>query len=713
MAGKRGEVWVTEYDPHTGRIALERRSPSHRWGLVFDGAGLLVGIENALRNGSEAGERLYYALQQSKGAAGMAVLQVNRRRIRTANLTAAELESKRREILGRLTDCLRGDGRTLQMVVEKKNHAELTAAREVFFEASQQGGERGVGQQVLFILERAAPTIPWGLKLAALPDTPPLLTNFSDKLQLSKKAKNFLFDHRGRLRVVSVNYRDTHRHFTTEQLKQYMSESLLLALWLQVADPPSEGIEDASFFGDGQSPREAAEDPASSLGAGEAYKAPTKAVDKGADKIRLGHEETTERSAGDVIDRDTNLVGDKKGLRGADALDPEVDDWTIEKDLLSEQEDDTPEDVQNGSPELDAELAEYDALEKELESFSAMEDLEEAREVPDEGLPDESDSAELQGAETEETSPEADVSAAKSNSKKDKVTSKKDKKSKKTPKSKKKSSTNERKKSSKRGEATTLEDENDAIDEDGISREEIDEAIEPSGVGNPKTLNDRNAAADTPLIEPKPTSAEIAMRVAEEARHNASDSSKTRKSKSSKDPEALERDAAPGEDAPLVDSLKTSAEVAMEAAGRGGVNGEMPAVTPSAPSDAATAENASVSITQLLATPPLRFDNEVIANKFDGKVLELSRPSTEVPWNIKMAFVGDEVLLSKLPSVGNGRKDHPYLRYLGAMPDGNVRCSVESMNGVDLLMASKVEKAKLMDAVKKSTKLSMILKVLR
>ncbi|CCW65599.1 unnamed protein product [Phytomonas sp. EM1] len=639
----------------------------------------------------------------------MAVVEVNHRRIRAASLSPEEVESKRWEILARLTEGLRGDDPTLQMVVETKPQAGLPAVREVFFETIRQGGERGV-----LILERPATTIPWGLQLTAPPDTPPLLTNFSDKLQLSKKAKNFLFDHRGRLRVVSVNYRDTHRHFTTEQLKQYMSVSLLLALSLEVADPPSEGLEGASFFGDERDSNEAAKDPASSLGAGEAYKTRTKA-DERVDQIRLDHEETTEESAGDVIDRDTNLVGDKKGLGDVDAPDPEVDDWTTPKDSLSEQQDNTLEDTQNGSPEYDAEPEEYDSLEAELESPSAAEDLDETRGVPDEGLSGKSDSAELQGAETEETSPEEGVSAPKSNSKKDKVTSKKDKKSKKTPKSKKKSSTNERKKSSKRGEATTSEDENDAIDEDGISREEIDEAIEPSGVGNPKTLNDRNAAADTPLLEPKPTSAEIAMRVAEEARHNASDSHKTKKSKSSKDPlpEASERGAAPGEDAPLVDSLKTSAEVAMEAAGRGGVNGEMPAVTPSAPSDVATAENASVSITQLLATPPLRFDNDVIANKFDGTMLELSRPSTEVPWNIKMAFVGDEVLLSKLPSVGNERKDHPYLRYLGAMPDGNVRCMVESMNGVDLLVASKLEKTKLMDTVKKSTKLSMILKVLR
>ncbi|CCW71594.1 unnamed protein product [Phytomonas sp. Hart1] len=646
----------------------------------------------------------------------MAVFQVNRRRIRAVNLTAVELESKRQEILTRLTDCLRGEGRALQLVVEKKTHAELTAAREVFFEARQQGGERGVGQQVLLILERATPTIPWGLKLAALPNTQPLLTNFSDKLQLSKKAKNFLFDHRGRLRVVSVNYRGIQQRFTTEQLKQFMSESLLLALWLQVADPPSDGIEEASFFGDEPHAKELTNNAADPLGIKKVHSKVSPKANENENKIQPSLEHT-EKSSGVGKDHDNSLDKNSKSAKGEVAISAEDGDLTTPDNSLSEWEDNALEGTLDSSHERAAKLEDYDSFEEEPEPFSTNEDLDEFKEVSKEDLPEEGNFAELEGSETREARLEEGDPVTMSDTNEDKVSNPKDVKSSSISKIKK-ISTKERKKRAGNEETMMAEDydvENTTIDKDDINHEEIDKNVEPSNVEDPMISN---LTGDVPLMGAQLTSAEIAMQLGHEAGIDGSDSSKQVENKSYEDllsaplNRSASKTAVSDKDVPLVDSLKTTAEIAMEVVG--GVSSTTSiSNTFSSSSEKPIAGNVPVSLTQLLETPPLKFDNKVIANKFDGTALELLRPSTEVPWNIKIAFVGGEVLLSKLPQVADEKQDHPYLKYLGVMPDGNVRCAVESMNGVDLLMASKLEKAKLMETVKKCTKLSMVLKVLR
>ncbi|CCW71983.1 unnamed protein product [Phytomonas sp. Hart1] len=426
-------------------------------------------------------------------------------------------------------------------------------------------------------------------------------------------------------------------------------------------------IERLSFFGDEPHAKEPTINAVDPLGVKKVHSKVSPKMNENEDRIQPSLEQT-DKSTGIANDHDNSVDENRKSAKGEVAISAEDDGWTTPDNSLSEWEDNALEGTVDSSHEGDVKLEDYDSFENEPKLTSNNEDLGDFREDSEEGLPEEDYSAELESSETGEATLKEEDTVMKSDTKKRKVLSKKDRKLNDISK-KKKISTKERKKRVGKDE-TKMSEEDDAnnatIDTDDINREEINKNIGSSDIEDPVISNVTDLKLNT----------------------------------------------SSNEDVPLVDSLKTTAEVAMEVAEGAGSATSTADTSPSS-SEEPIAENVPVSLTQLLTTPPLKFDNEVIANKFDGTALELFRPSTEVPWNIKMAFVGSDVLLSKLPQVANEKKDHPYLKYLGVMPDGNVRCAVESMNGTDLLMASKLEKVKLMETVKKCTKLSMVLKVLR
>ncbi|XP_050340210.1 uncharacterized protein LOC126766477 [Bactrocera neohumeralis] len=237
-ASASSKVIVDEYDPYEGRITLARPTSTTPWGCMFNAKGYLVGISNNLRNNSEAGERLFRALQQHSGKElGVPVLEANRRRIRAQDMSEEELQSQRGNITAGLRDSLTSDAKVLRLTVPRKRKKSLTSPREVLFELLSQGGENVSGQRVFLVLRRANTTIPWGVKMVKDSTGGLKLQEFSDRIHLSPKAKDFLFEHRGGLTIVGLNHKDLADHpeaATGATLRELISNSLVMALWLQV-----------------------------------------------------------------------------------------------------------------------------------------------------------------------------------------------------------------------------------------------------------------------------------------------------------------------------------------------------------------------------------------------------------------------------------------------------------------------------------------------
>ena len=239
-ASTQGFAKVVDYDPFTGQVTLERQWESQRWGLLLNAKGFLVGLENDLRNSSEAGERLYDAVQQQSGeAGGLAIYEVNRHCIRPIQLTEEALESSRADIMQKLRKCLTQPSKKLRFSIEKRKQADLTSPHEVLYEVSYQGGESGVGQRCLLMLERASTSITWGLKLKYVKGSPAVLSDFSPHVRLSAASKTFLFDTRGRVRVLKINGKDVAK-LSAAEMKELVSGALVLTLNLQVTDENGE-----------------------------------------------------------------------------------------------------------------------------------------------------------------------------------------------------------------------------------------------------------------------------------------------------------------------------------------------------------------------------------------------------------------------------------------------------------------------------------------
>ncbi|CAM42540.1 conserved hypothetical protein [Leishmania braziliensis MHOM/BR/75/M2904] len=823
---------VVEYDPFTGRVTLERADAAQRWGLLLNSRGLLVGVENELRNSSEAGERLYDAIQQQSGeAGGLAIFEVNRHRIRAVHLSDEELAASGDDIMQKLRATLTHATKTLSLTIERRKQADLTVPREVLFEVSDQGGEGGVGQRCLLMMERASTSISWGLKLKYFKDSVAVLSDFAPSARLSSAAKNLLFDMRGRLRVLKVNNQDMAKLSATE-MKSLVSGSLLLSLHLQVTDskgdvppsveapPPTQGVllPSAEEVGDAQ------EMPGVGAAPSEAQReAATLAEVEAAADMQAGPKDTGDSVQAELNDMAASIADEfLKQHSGEEELEAKAADKSEapaveEVDMVApdpfEELDwakptatigapgDANDDEDNRDAEKDA-LFEESSRQQHYEEEDGIEDaiMEGFKGAnDDEVLPkvEEADELIRGGEESAATRKTAEDAGTAEEAARDVIETGRDdaeaepstktrehewataKKAKESAKKGKKSAQvgGRQKKGGKAAEAGAQDaDDNEdepaqkaaEVDEKQLEEMEDNEAAEVS-LGN-ATLTEETGTLP-PQADPDDTAvgdAEAEVKAVSEtkgrSRAKAKEVEANRsgvRSKSSAPAAAADEETCSTEpegsgkgstsapvDVRLIDLPPTVAEVAIEhgreritkrerhsakatatetevdkeerggGKGRGDDAAGGPGITAKDSEAVLAAEDGvgdvpRVSLSQLLKAKPLTFENDVRIEKFDGSRLELERSSTKHPWNIKVAFAGEDIIMTKLPPFAPKQLTHPFLRSLHAGPQGEVKWVVDGLNGQDLSVMSRSNKTKALDAIKGSTKLSLVLRALR
>ncbi|EAN91857.1 hypothetical protein, conserved [Trypanosoma cruzi] len=143
-----------------------------------------------------------------------------------------------------------------------------------------------------------------------------------------------------------------------------------------------------------------------------------------------------------------------------------------------------------------------------------------------------------------------------------------------------------------------------------------------------------------------------------------------------------------------------------------------PPTKPSPPSAAVeevrtvTSYAPTVSAVELKNAPPLTFENAVTLDRFDGSYMELRRPDLKTPWNMKVSFGGDKLVLTSLPPISAALKTHPFLKSLRPDTNGQINWLVDNVNGTDLTTANKSLRAKALDLMKKTNKISLLLRPL-
>ncbi|TPP41519.1 hypothetical protein CGC20_3645 [Leishmania donovani] len=684
---------VIEYDPYTGHLTLERADVAQRWGLLLNDKGLLVGVENELRNSSEAGERLYDAVQQQSGeAGGLAIFEVNRRRVRAVHMSSEEVASSRDDIMQKLRASLTQTTKTLSLTLERRKQADLTVPREVLFEVSYQGGEGGIGQRCLLMVERASTSISWGLKLQYLKGAAAVLSDFAPNMKLSNAAKNLLFDMRGRLRVLKVNNHDM-AQLSVAEMKSLISGSLLLTLHLQVTDAKADLPPEAEATLSSQVER-----PLSSEEVAHAQETPAflkqhfqeaKLEATASDKADAPAAEEGGAEAFEALEelhwaRPTTTIG------APEAADDHSGDMDAEKDASLEQlslqqhykDDDGIKGAATGF--ADEETADHALMD-------GFKDVADGEDVP---KAEESDKPIAEGEENAaEHGVAADVDAAEQEAK-DGIEAAEDEAEAELPKK-----TRERKKApakTAKARRAALAEEAEPLQSEAAAG---DAAIEGAEAKQRRGVGSKASA--------------VAAATSEEDGRGAG---------AEEDTGAIEPDdsgkgsASAPVDMPLVDLPPTAAEVAIE---HGRENTKKKQSAKADATEAALAAEdgvddvARISLSRLLEAQPLTFDNDVRLEKFDGSTLELERSSTKRPWNIKVAFAGDDIIMTKLPPFASKQQAHPFLRSLRAGPQGEVKWVVDGLNGQDLSVMTKSNKTKALDAIKGSTKLSFVLRALR
>ncbi|KAK7201908.1 hypothetical protein NESM_000258300 [Novymonas esmeraldas] len=771
-----GFAKVVDYDPFTGRVTLERPDAAHRWGLLLNAKGMLVGLENALRHSGEAGERLFDAIQQRSGeAGGLAIYEVNRRRTRAVQLTSEELAAEGSAIMQRLRSSLTQQGTTLHLTIERRTHEDLTVPREVLFEVSYQGGEGGVGQRCLLMMERASTSISWGLRVKYLEGSPAVLTDFSTAAKLSDAAKTLLFDMRGRLRVLKINNQAMAK-LSAAEMRSLVSGSLLLSLQLQVTDKHGEVPTET----EAPAPATVAEttETAAAVTAGAMDTAPAtaeaaEATEKVAaveaapavDEAQVELDDAAAAIADDFLEKHDEAAAELDGSEAAevkaaeltaDDADPAAAAAAVESFEELEWARPTttigaPGDAEDDAKDVAADKAEAWMSESWPQPPGQLEeDHVEAKEVgDDEARVSELAAGDADGGEaprvgtseqdttaeaTELAEPrakdgiegaleegEAETSkkrrgrppSAASEAKKAKAAAAKNKKAK--------------KKKAVRGGGRRKKDDAAADDDDGeqpgaeaVEGEEKDVAAAEVAPAPKKRGRVAAASAAAAAVEeggdveeagtPKKRGRKPKASTVEKIEADSAEAAATATAEGDGTSSAATTTPPATTDTPLVELPPTAAEVAIE-------QGKKSAARPAKKNEPTAVEEEPevprVPLNQLLAAKPLTFENDVRLEKFDGSMLELERSSTSQPWNIKVAFAGDDIIMTKLPPFTPKHHAHPFLRSLGANPHGEVKWVVDGLNGQDLSIMSKSGKTRALDAIKGSTRLSFVLKALR
>lgn len=658
------DVWVSDFDLHSGKITLQRRDLSVKWGLIFNQEGNLTGLDNALSNASEAGHQLLLAMQRSDSAAGFAVLELNRRRIREAHMSSEEVAAQRAEILSKLRDGCCAENKTLTVVIAKQPHDVLTTAHEILFDLASQGGEGAVGGRAILVLKRPSPEVPWGLRLKLSPGgEAAYLTDFTDQTRLSEAAKNFLYDNRQQLRIIGINHVDTKALTAKGGINRVMKESLVLSIVLQVVDSKTTAGEltDVEVTEANQVMPEAEPVvfiPEAAEATGELPVVEnTEVAPNAADEMTTSVMEAEERPAA----LDTDLEEPKAQVENMSAILGEAEAEIIEgsdwaSTPIAEEQEDTATRIAREEEEHRALLEENfipqdEPLPVEEESHTATEEVTRS-------AADEIDAAVHRVLASEGLTP---VEIADDNN--IERPTKKPRKLRETPKSKKAKEKRKTAAAQPKGKVPTLE----VASDDALDSEEATK-VAKSVVGE---------EIDKPLIDLS-TSADAALKTV------------TQKSKT---------------------ALKTPVNETEVVEPPSVVAATVPKKNAGEPSDGG--EGAPAALADIIGAPPLTFENHVVVKNFDGRHMELERSSVADPWDIKVAFQGDDLLMTRLPQVEDANANHPFLKYLQASPTGQVRCAMEGINGVDLSLMSKAARTKALGAIKSATRLSLLLKVMR
>lgn len=686
-------VVVTEYDAYEGRVSLSRPRPTTPWGCVFNGDGYLVGVSNELRNSGEAGARLFTALQQRSGAViGLPVLEANRRRIRSLQMSAEELAAQRGNITAGLRDSLTSDARTLHLLVPPESQAALTAPQEVVFEPMVQGGENASGQQALLVLRRANTAIPWGVKMVKDGEGTLKLQEFSDNIRLSARAKDFLFDHRGGLSILGLNHRElgggggggaAAEPITGAGLRAIISNSLVMALWIQVSDTPGAAAalprqepeeEEAEEQQEEEAPEEEEEE-----GKGEeeeaAEEAPAEIEEEAVEETADADADAGKLSAEDAVDAAVRAAmegdGDVAAVEANSTTATTTTTARVTRSGASKEE--TIASIRRGWS--------LDDDKQERQQRALLEENGVATDAVDEEAEEAADAIEGEGEAEGEAVATVDTAVITGNPPRVKM----------TPAEKKRALAEKKR--------AVVQRKKDAL----RRKREIKTA---------KAAAAKAKKAGTKL--PK-SNTDAAVEGAEEEEA---------------DPAVAEGEGAvpvSGEEPPLVQGLRTSAEAAIETGesskskSKGKKEKESKEDKKEAVKEAEAAKPVRVSISELVEAAPLTFPNEVVMNRFDGSHMTLERPNVSLPWQIKVGFSGDDMVLTGLPANAGDAgvpAGHPYLRFLEpySNPDHNnsgSRCLVENINGIELSTVTKANRNKVFDAIKKSAKLEMVLRFLR
>lgn len=134
-------------------------------------------------------------------------------------------------------------------------------------------------------------------------------------------------------------------------------------------------------------------------------------------------------------------------------------------------------------------------------------------------------------------------------------------------------------------------------------------------------------------------------------------------------------------------------------------------------SDGSSAPSSSSLPSSLVDAPPIRFENQVTLAGLKGNQLEFQRETCETPWKIKVAFLDEEVYITKLPPLPAFNKvtiqEHPVWQALRADSEGNVRWAVEAINGKALTGSPKSAQLRVLEQIKHKINVSFLLRGLR
>ncbi|CAD2213920.1 hypothetical protein ADEAN_000136400 [Angomonas deanei] len=170
-------VRITEYNPATGKVVFERGNVQQKWGLQVNESGVLLGLENNVKNSSDAARALMSVLQSDKDGKSLSILKVNGQTIREENLSPNEMRKQQQAILNKLMTALQENQLKKKLVLhlEKRDASVLSSVSEVHAEFVAQGNENAGGQQLVLVLSRPSPSVKWGLALQVVPDEAPVI----------------------------------------------------------------------------------------------------------------------------------------------------------------------------------------------------------------------------------------------------------------------------------------------------------------------------------------------------------------------------------------------------------------------------------------------------------------------------------------------------------------------------------------------------------